>query len=184
VIGVLDMTIEARTDADYFRYGFTAPLTVIDYDAFLYVVVHLPSKLLPELPFGPGKRLRIRGEVDGRPVASAFVPRRGKTPYLLLSRSFLKAIERQVGDEVTVRFNVDDPSTVDVPEELAVALRGDARAGRQWRTFSAGHQRGVCHRVRSAVREETRRARAKAIVAELARGGTGRGRPAKTRSPR
>ncbi|MEM1028504.1 MAG: YdeI/OmpD-associated family protein [Planctomycetota bacterium] len=149
-------------------YPFTFEAEVTTYDVgsarYLYTVVWLPEALHKELPLDQHPRLRVTGEMNEQPFASALMPVPGKSVpgsratrrwYLLLSKKQLKAMDSEVGDTVHVRFAVDDQDAVDVPPLLASALRKNSRMQKRWDALTAGKRRGLAYRVASAKRAET-----------------------------
>ena len=77
-------------------------------------------------------RLRIDGEFEDQAVQLAWQPSPGRGHYVMLSPQLLKTLGVDVGDEVTLRFNVVSPDVVALPETLAAALRAQASARALW----------------------------------------------------
>ena len=128
----------------------------------------LPSHV--EAAIGPvPPRFRVQGEVADFPVDGAFVPTGDGRRYLLLSPRLLKAAGIAVGSVVEMRFRLDDPERVTVPQALEARLSTDATFHRHWIALSAGKQRAVAHHVASvkgAVAREKRLDDARAMVVE------------------
>ena len=83
--------------------------------------------------------------------------------------SGLREIERAKADG---RWDAayDSPSRAKVPDELAAALAGNARAARSFSTIDATNRYAILWRVQTAKRPETRARRVAELVAMLARG--------------
>jgi hypothetical protein len=131
----------------------------LDYGRMTYWVIYLPKKLERALPFEETPRLRIQGTIDGQPVSLALLPMRGRH-YLLVSRSLASKIGARLGGRVSVAFTVVTSDHVPVSAELAEALRQEPAWAALWERMTPGAKRGVCHRVNSAKRAETRARRA------------------------
>lgn len=129
-----------------------------------YVVVRLPAELDAKLP--PG-RLRMRGEIEGHPVALAWQTEPGARRYVMLSRALLRDAGLRPGAEVPVCFDLAPDDDHEVPEALQSALAKDRRAGAAWKKATAGARRGMIHRVASARRKETVQRRVSDVIAEL-----------------
>lgn len=142
-----------------------------------YRVLFLPSALEATL-FGDDTfaasrvngRLRIDGEFEDQAVQLAWQPSPGRGHYVMLSPQLLKTLGVDVGDEVTLRFNVVSPDAVALPETLAAALRAQASARALWAKLTPGQQRAIVARVASAKTEPTQRRRIEEAFAALARG--------------
>lgn len=150
----------------YFAYEFDAPIEIHRIPPYRYRVVWIPADVAARLPFGRSRRLRIDGEVGDVPIRRALMPVRGRW-YLLLNPSILKALGATVGDVVDIRFNVASEREVDVPHELAEALRAKPTLQKRWNSLTPGLQRGLSYLVDSAKRGETRARRLAAVLAEL-----------------
>jgi hypothetical protein len=158
----------------YFTHEFTAPLVIHRIGHLRYRVVFPPEHLERELPFGTAPRLRMTGEVNDYPIDAAWLPAGEGAAgghYLLLSAAFCKTAGLELGQPVDVRFNLADPDAVNVPDELAEALRqAGRRANREWTSLTPGKQRGLCAHVASARTTPTRVKRSAMIVEALAEG--------------
>ncbi|MEM7138998.1 MAG: YdeI/OmpD-associated family protein [Myxococcota bacterium] len=135
-----------------------------------YTVLYLSDALRKRLPFGRGSRLRIEGDLEGVSVALAFQPARGANHFVMVSNDLLRRIDREVGDTVTLRFNVDDPNRVVVPQELRDALAEDEDARATWAELTPGRKRSWASYVERAKRQETRRDKTEEVVDRLRRG--------------
>ncbi|MEM6820441.1 MAG: YdeI/OmpD-associated family protein [Verrucomicrobiota bacterium] len=131
-----------------------------------YTVVFIPKAIEKQLPLSEHPRLRILGCIDSEDFDGACQPDGGRW-YLLLSRSFLKQIGKQLGDVVDVGFQIGDQDSISMPEELADVLNDHPRQKSVWDALTPGKQRGFCHRINSAKRAETREKRVFEVLDEL-----------------
>lgn len=164
---------------DFYPHVFTGRIERHALGTMVYTVVFLPDALVAELPFDGNSRLRMSGEINDAPVSGAWQPVRGRW-YLMLNKSTLRAINAGVGDEVEVRFRIEDQDTVDAPDDLLAAIARDPAASRTWAAMTAGQRRGSSHMVTSAKTPETRRKRI-AVVLEALAAGTPPGPPKRVR---
>lgn len=150
----------------FYDHRFEAPIEAYDYGKYFYRVIWLPPKLVDYLPFEEHPRLRIDGEIAEHGFNAAFIPERGRW-YFIVPKSVLKGVGLDVGDHVEVSFRVADQDAIDMPDELAAALRSDTAAQTEWDDLTTGRKRGIAHYVGSAKREETRRKRVDTVLAGL-----------------
>lgn len=139
----------------------------------LFLPPELEAKLFGDETFAAARvhnRLRIEGEFEDQAVQLAWQPAPGRGHYVMLSPRLLAALGVDVGDEVTLRFNVVSPEAVALPDTLAAALRAQASARRLWAALTPGQQRAIVARVASAKTEVTQRRRIEEAFDALARG--------------
>jgi hypothetical protein len=151
----------------YFDHAFEARIVPHDVGRYCYTVVFLEPAVAAELPFGDQPRLRFSGEIGDVPFAGAWQPLRGRW-YAMLSKEVLREGGFAVGDLVEVRFRVEDPDVVEVPDALVRALARDPQARAVFEGLSAGRRRGLSHHVRAAKTEPTERRRVAEVLAALA----------------
>ncbi|MDX2091428.1 MAG: YdeI/OmpD-associated family protein [Kofleriaceae bacterium] len=116
-----------------------------------------------------GGRLRFTGEVEDIPVQLAWQPARGRGHYVMLSPALCKQLALRVGSEVTVRFDLEDPERVVVPDDIRRALSVRAADAKRWAKLSPGKQRALIAFVESARTDATRHKRIADLFAPLAR---------------
>ena len=150
----------------FYPYAFTTPIVHHMVGTYKYTVVFLAAELHDELPLDTYPRLRVSGEVGGQPFEGAWQPVRGRW-YLMLSKGLLRNGGMEIGDEVEVRFLVEDQDAVSVPTALRRALREESAAEAAWQELTAGKQRALAHRVASAKTEPTRMRRVAEVIAAL-----------------
>lgn len=150
-----------------YTYSFTAEIKAYDFNRYIYSAVYLPSKLCKQLDLKSNPRLRVRGVIADCPFDGACQPAGDETWYLMLSKKFLKQNKLEMGDRVTVSFDVADQDAVEVPKELQHALNANTRAGTIWAALTPGKQRGFAYRVSSAKREATRAKRVEEVIEGL-----------------
>lgn len=147
-------------------YEFEAPIELLDFGRMAYSVVYVPPAVLSSMPNG-GSRVRVTGEVAGKPFDGACLPAGEGRFYLLLSKKYLKAARLEIGDRVFVSLRIADPDAVDIPPELQAAIDASAAVGRAWAELTPGKQRGLAYRVASAKRPETRQRRVDEVLEEI-----------------
>lgn len=112
-----------------------------------------------------GARFPVVVTINGHSYRSTVTPYRGET-MLPLSAENRTAAGVEAGQEVDVDIELDDaPRTVEVPDDLAAALSGPARAAFDALSFS--RQRALVEPIEAAKTPETRERRIAKAVAEL-----------------
>ncbi|MDJ0752097.1 MAG: YdeI/OmpD-associated family protein [Ardenticatenaceae bacterium] len=141
----------------------------------IYTVLFLPDDVIDDLPLDKNPRLRLEGEMHEHPFEGAVQPAKGRW-YLLISRTFMKKHNLDLGDSVEVRFNIADQNYVEVPAELKRALDENDEALRVWATLSAGKKRGYAAHVSAAKKSPTRERRALKMIEYILEGKNAGGR--------
>lgn len=137
----------------YFTHDFIGEITLHGVGktrVMTYKVLFMPPHFEDELPFKKYPRLRIEGEVADVPVRGAWMPVGDGRRYFIVSPDIKANAGLDVGDEVEMRFRVDDQDYVDVPYALHVALTADGAASVQWEKLTAGKKRTFTNHVTSA----------------------------------
>jgi hypothetical protein len=166
-----------------YEFEFVARVTKYELGRYGLTVIYLPEELEGQLPFEETARVRVRGEIEEVPFSGAWQPGAGRK-FLMVSKQMMQARKLNVGDWASVRFNLDDPEKVDVPEELEAALKRNKAAKKVWDGLTAGKKRNFVVLVGSAKGEETRLKRAaKAIEILLSGEPFGPPKRAKKKSP-
>ena len=135
--------------------------------------VQLSGKSATGIPVPPeavaamdrGARFPVVVTINGHSYRSTVTPYRGET-MLPLSAENRVAAGVEAGQEVDVDIEHDDaPRTVEVPDDLAAALSGPARAAFDALSFS--RQRAIVEPIEAAKTPETRERRIAKAVTEL-----------------
>lgn len=150
----------------WFPHSFEGAIVRHNLGTYQYTVVFLPPGIADELPFGTTPRLRFTGEFNDLPFSGAWQPSRGHW-YVMLSKPLLRDAGVGVGDEVEIRFRIEDPNAVDVPNALNQAILEDSNANAAWQSLSAGKQRALAYRVAGAKSVPTRDRRIDEVMAAL-----------------
>ena len=152
---------------DFHPFDFEAEVGRMDYGRYFYHAVWLPPAVAADLPLARHPRLRVTGEVAGRPWEGALNPAGARGHYMILGKDFLRAAGLAEGDRLRVAFRIGDQDAVDLPPELAAALDDDPSARAVWEGLTPGTQRGFAHRIGTARRPGTRVARVAEVMAAL-----------------
>ena len=115
-----------------------------------YKVLFLPYTMERDLPFDRYPRLRVEGEIADVPVRGAWMPVGDGRRYFIVSPSVTEQSGCDVGDDVEMRFRIDDQDHVDVPPALKEAIRADEEAWEVWDELTAGKKRMYTFHVASA----------------------------------
>ena len=155
----------------YYQFAFNAPverLAIGNTNKVIYYhVIILPASCATALPLDTYPKLRIIGEIADYPIRGAWNPIADGRKYFILSSKFLKMAELSLGDQVDVKFNIDDQDYVELPAELQTQLEIDAKFFAIWDRLSAGKKRFYAYQISSAKQQSTRDRRLQAVLAEL-----------------
>ncbi|MFL4469919.1 YdeI family protein [Tateyamaria armeniaca] len=129
-----------------------------------YTVLRIPDDIMAALP---DDTRRIEGEFGDHPVNLALT----KAPviegvFVYTGKAFLKESGLAPGETFDARIRAADPDLVELPDDVAAALRAAGRSS-DWAALSPGNQRGRLHLVTSAKRADTRARRIATLIAEL-----------------
>ena len=125
-----------------------------------HTILRLPADVVTAL----GKTRRVEGEVNDHPVNLALT----RSPaaqgvFLWAGQSLTSRVGIAPGDRVEVRLRPAPDDRVDVPDDVALALRGVMAA---WEALTPGKRRGLLYQVDTAKTAATRAKR----IAKLAEG--------------
>jgi len=127
--------------------------------------IRVPDEVLAQL--GGGKRTPVQVTINGVTYPSTIAMMKGE-PMLPVSAEIRDRAGVEAGDELTVGLVVDDaPRTVDVPDDLAAALKGDAVVAERFSALSYSNQRRHVLAVTGAKTAETRERRIAKVLDEL-----------------
>ncbi|MEM8836681.1 MAG: YdeI/OmpD-associated family protein [Pseudomonadota bacterium] len=137
----------------YFTHEFTGTIErhgVGKSRVIMYKVLYMPPHFEADLPFKTYPRLRVEAEIADVPVRGAWIPAGDGRRYFIVSPEIKANTGFDVGDDVEMRFKIDDQDFVDVPPALLNALEADKTANGLWADFTAGKKRMFAHHVLSA----------------------------------
>ncbi|WP_299740921.1 YdeI/OmpD-associated family protein [uncultured Roseobacter sp.] len=146
----------------YFTHDFVAEIAlhaVGKSRVITYKVLFMPPRFETEVPFKTYPRLRVEGEIADVPVRGAWMPVGDGRRYFIVSPDITANTGLDVGDEVEMRFRIDDQDYVDVPSALTAALKSDDAASAQWDKLTAGRKRMFTNHVFSAKTSSTEQRR-------------------------
>ena len=128
-----------------------------------YTILRIPPAVLDAL----GNAKRVEGEIAEHPVnlAPTCAPV-VEGSFLWAGQSLLDRIGLAPGDVVEVRLRPAPDDLVDVPDDVAAALRV-AGAMSSFENRAPGKRRGLLYKVATAKMAATRQKRIAALVAEL-----------------
>ena len=116
---------------------------------------------------GGGKRIPVSVTFNGTRYASTIATMRGE-PMIPVSADIRSAAGIAAGDNITVELERDDaPRTVDIPADLAAALRADPAASERFAALSYSNQRRHVLAITGARTTETRTRRIQRVLDEL-----------------
>lgn len=116
--------------------------TTLQLDGKTATGIRVPDEVVAAL--GGGKRIPVSVTINGTRYASTIATMRGE-PKIPVSADIRAAASIAAGDSITVELERDDATrTVDVPAELADALRADPAASVRFRR-PVLHQPAAAH---------------------------------------
>ena len=127
--------------------------------------IRVPDEVVAVL--GGGKRIPVTVTINGTRYASTIATMRGE-PMIPVSADIRSATGIAAGDNVTVELERDDaPRAVELPADLAEALRADPAASERFGALSYSNQRRHVLAVTGARTAETRTRRIQRVLLEL-----------------
>lgn len=116
---------------------------------------------------GGSKRIPVSVTINGTRYASTIATMRGE-PMIPVSAEIRSAAGIAAGDNITVELEPDDaPRTVDLPADLAEALRAHPAASERFGALSYTNQRRHVLAITGARTTETRTRRIQRVLDEL-----------------
>jgi hypothetical protein len=121
--------------------------------------------------FGSRSCVPVKGAIEGVPYRSSLMPQGEGRFILVVNKTLRDEIGKEVGDAVEVTMEPDTQArTVEIPEDLAEALQGDAAAEETFERFSYSKRKEYVDWIESAKRPETRSNRIRQALEKLAQG--------------
>lgn len=142
---------------------FDAVVEPMAWGASVYTVIRVPADVTAAL----GKTKRVEGEINDHPVNLALT----KAPvidgvFLWAGKSLLSEISISPGEPLVVRLRPVSDEVVDVPRDVALALRSSGKTN-LWEALTPGKKRGLLYPINSAKRPQTRQDRIAKMLSEL-----------------
>jgi Bacteriocin-protection, YdeI or OmpD-Associated/Domain of unknown function (DUF1905) len=140
---------------------FEAKVEPMVWGTTTYTILRLPADVVTLL----GATKRVMGEVNDHPVNLALT----RSPvmdgvFLWAGQSLLDRVGIAPGDPVEVRLRPAPDDRVDVPDDVAIALRGVIA---QWESLTPGKRRGLLYQIDTAKTPVTRAKRIARLVESL-----------------
>ena len=145
--------------------AFTGRLETLDWGRSSYTILRLPQEVAQRLA-AEGAR-RVEGEINEHPVNLA--PTRAPVlvdTFLWTGKSLLDRIGLAPGDAVEVRLRKAPDDEVDMPDDLAAALRA-AGATHLWEALTPGKRRGMLYQIATAKSQATRDRRIAKLIGDI-----------------
>lgn len=131
-----------------------------------YTILRLPPGIVAQLPLADTRRIDL--EVNDRSLNAAVTTHHeGDGHYVWMGKTTLSQLAIDPGDWLEVRLRPASPDEVDLPEDVALALRG-ADLTADWEALTPGKRRGMLHQINTVKRAETRAKRIAKLMDALA----------------
>jgi Bacteriocin-protection, YdeI or OmpD-Associated len=128
-----------------------------------YTILRIPPAIVDAL----GNARRVEGDIAEHPINLA--PTRAPVvegAFLWAGQSLLDRIGIAPGDVVEVRLRPAPDDRVDLPDDVALAMRA-AGVSADWDALTPGKRRGLLYKIDTAKTDVTRQKRIASLVAEL-----------------
>ena len=137
----------------------------------LITVLPIPSDIIRA--GGLRARQRLKGHINGVPIASSLMSSGDGWFALVVGKELLKKLDRAAGDTVKVELQLHKgPAVVAVPRALRVALKAEPRAKAAFDKLAPSHRKAYAQWISSAKRAETQDRRARSAIQMLMEGKT------------
>jgi Bacteriocin-protection, YdeI or OmpD-Associated/Domain of unknown function (DUF1905) len=141
--------------------------TILQLDGKTATGIRVPDEVVAAL--GGGKRIPVSVTINGTRYASTIATMRGE-PKIPVSADIRASAGIAAGDRITVELERDEATrTVDVPADLADALRADPAVSARFAALSYSNQRRHVLSITGARTAETRARRIQRVVDDLRR---------------
>jgi hypothetical protein len=143
--------------------SFEGTIEPLEWGRATYTIMRLPPEVVQAL----GQTKRVEGEINDHPVNLALT-RAPVMPdvFLWTGQSLLDRVGITPGEPLEIRLRPAPDDTVDVPDDLALALRA-ADATAAWEGLTPGKQRRLLYQINSAKTAPTRAKRIMALITSL-----------------
>ena len=144
---------------------FTGRIEARDWGKSTYTLLRLPDGIAAALAAQGAKR--VEGEINEHPVNLA--PTRAPAlegTFLWTGKTLLRQIGLAPGDAVEVRLKKAPDGAVDLPHDLALALRAEG-IRHFWEALTPGKQRGMIYQISTAKAQATRDRRITKLLSAL-----------------
>ena len=144
---------------------FTAQIETLEWGKATYTIIRLPGEVASRL--SAEGATRVEGEMNEHPVNLA--PTRApviEETFLWTGKSLMDRIGLAPGDMVEVRLRKAPDDAVELPEDLAAALRA-AGARTLWEALTPGRRRGLLYQIGTAKTQATRDRRIAKLIGEI-----------------
>jgi hypothetical protein len=126
---------------------------------------YMPIPFSVEEVFGKKSRVPVEGTINGFQFRNSLMPNGDGTHLMTISKELMAGAGAGQGERVKVSIKLDDsPREVELPEELAEALKSDKKAAEAFETLAHSHKKEYTDWVGGAKRAETRTSRAAKAV--------------------
>ena len=127
-----------------------------------------------EKTFGK-KRVKVKALLGGEPYQGSLVRMGGSCHILGVRKDIREKIGKTIGDEIEVVVEEDtELRVVEVPQDLADALKNEPVAEANFAKLAYSHQKEYVQWIEEAKREQTRQKRIEETVSTLKEGVKGR----------
>jgi hypothetical protein len=123
-----------------------------------------------EEAFG-SKRPKVKATIGGEPYRGTLVRMGADYHVLGILKEIRQKTGKNIGDEVEIVIEPDtEPRVVDIPADLGLALRKDAKARAAFQKMAYSHQREYVQYINEAKKPETRARRVAQLIERIKQG--------------
>lgn len=163
------------------EYRFQAQLEKPDLRG-AWTFVRIPFSVAEE--FGVKGQVPVKGTINGIPYENSLLPQGGDIHILVIKKDIREKAGVTDGDVADILLErVSGSREVEVPPELAKALKDCPAAESLFESLAYSHRKAYCDHVAQAKRADTRARRAKKCVELLVEAAEGDFKPGFRRSP-
>lgn len=120
--------------------------------------------------FGTKARVPVRGTINGFPFRSSLMPM-GGCHMMVVNRMLRNGAKCKAGDVVEIVLERDmEERTVEVPPEIALALKKTKAARERWEKLPFTHKKEMARSITEAKQEETKKRRLAKVLSVLESG--------------